>query len=104
MLLLVLLLFTRLHLVQLLTNGLIFLILLPHFQPFIQEGNTAFRLNDLTTEIVIVLVHGRDFFIKLLHGRDAVGLQQTEQLCILLELSYFAGTGSRGSGVHPGLP
>ena len=41
MLLLVLLPLTRFHLVQLLANGLVLLILRPHLQPFIQNGNAA---------------------------------------------------------------
>ena len=78
MLLLVFLPLARFHLVQLLADGLVLLILRPHLQTLIQNSNAAFGFDDLTTEIVIVLVHGRDFFIKLLHGRDTVGLQQAE--------------------------
>ena len=65
MLLLMLLSPARFHLVQLLANGLVFLILCPHFQPFIQDGKAVLLAHDFAAQIVIIFVHGGNFFIKL---------------------------------------
>ena len=82
MILLVFLPLARFHLVQLLANGLVLLILRPHFLPFIQGGKAAFGLDTFTAQIIIGVIHGRDFFIKLLHRSNTAALQKHQQFVI----------------------
>ena len=96
MLLLVLLPFAGLHLVQLLANSLAPVLLSAHFQTFIQNSKTAFRFDDLTTEIVIITVHGRDFFIKLLHGSDTVALQKGKRRGAQYTAYFFRSVHAQG--------
>ena len=46
-----------------LAGGLVLLILRPHFQPFIQDGETALCAHDFTAQIIIILVHVGNFFV-----------------------------------------
>ena len=92
MLLLVLLTLARFRLVQLLANRLVLFVLRPHFQPFIQDSEAALSFDNFAAQIVIGIIHGRDFFIKLLHGSNAVALQKGQQFCVLLEGLNPAGT------------
>ena len=94
MLLLVLLPLAGLHLVQLLADCLVPVVLSAHFQPFIQHSKAAFSLDDFAAQIVIGAIHRRDFFIKFLHGIDAVALQKRQQFGVLLESLNLAGTGT----------
>ena len=63
MLLLVLLPPAWFHLVQLLADRLVLFVLRPHFHAFIQDGEAAFSLDNFAAQIVIILVHGGNFFV-----------------------------------------
>lgn len=72
MLLLVLLPLGWLQFIQTLTDTFRLLVLLPHFQLFGKNRNAALGADDLAAQIIIIVVHGFNFFIKLRHGADTV--------------------------------
>lgn len=60
-------------------------ILFPHGKPFVEVGKLALGAHNLAAQSVIIAVHSRDFFIKLLHRSNAVFHQKAENGGILFE-------------------
>ena len=66
----------RLHLGKLLMDGLVLVVLRPHLPALGEDSDPALGLDDLSPQVIVAGVHVGNFFMELLHGLDAVGLQE----------------------------
>ena len=94
----------RLHPGKLLMDGLVLVVLRPHLPALGEDSDPALGLDDLSPQVIVAGVHIGNFFMELLHGLDAVGLQKIEQGGALLQSPDFAGAGVRPLELLLGLP
>ena len=83
----------RLHPGKLFMNGLVLVVLRPHLPALGEDSDPAFGFDDLSPQVIVAGVHAGNFFMELLHGLDAVGVQKIEQGGALLQSPDFAGAG-----------
>ena len=85
----------RFHFDILALHRFVFLVFFKHVQPFFQRRNSAFSGYNFTSQFIILCVHGIHFFMKLLHGGDAVCGKQIIKRRLFSQLPKRFITGSR---------
>ena len=60
------------HLVKLLSDGLVPVVLRPHFPTLGEGSNPALGAGDLATQVIVMGIHVHYLFMQLLHGLDTI--------------------------------